>query len=193
MEDIQIERTTEQIWRELSNRLLRFIRSRVTSASDADDILQTVFTRIHERAEDLHEVRNLESWVFQITRNAIADHFRRISRNLKRSIELDVTLLPKENPDEEDNFNTIVEACLGTLIERLPTDQKRAITMYELENISQKEIAVRESISLSGTKSRVQRGRKKLETMLRDCCKLEMDRRGNILQCGEDGCGCENK
>ena len=60
----------------------------------------------------------------------------------------------------------------------------------------QKEIAERESISLSGAKSRIQRGRKSLENMLLDCCRFQLDTRGNILDyqannadCCGDECG----
>jgi RNA polymerase sigma-70 factor (ECF subfamily) len=136
----------------------------------------------------------LEAWVFQITRNAIADHFRR-RQDLQHAGS---TLSATDTVQLSDNLNTTIAHCLGTLIEHLPEDQQRAVTMYELEGIAQKEIAALESISLSGVKSRIQRGRKNLESMLRDCCQFQFDRRGNILQCettaekhcGDSDCGC---
>ena len=42
----------EQIWRQLSARLRRFVRSRIESTADVDDVLQTVFLRIHYRLSD---------------------------------------------------------------------------------------------------------------------------------------------
>ena len=54
--------------------------------------------------------------------------------------------------------------------------------MYELDGMSQKEIANRESISVSGAKSRIQRGRKSLERMLKACCEFQFDGRGNIVE-----------
>lgn len=179
--------TTEQIWRELSDRLRQFIRLRVASAADVDDILQTVFLRIHQKIDELHQIERLESWVFQITRNAVTDHFRK-----KRDVQND-SLAQNVVADLKsiDNLNRQVAGCLTTLIDYLPEDQKRAVSMYELKGISQKEIADRESISLSGAKSRVQRGRKTLETMLKDCCQFQFDRYGNILQCkAEDTKSC---
>ena len=44
---------TEQIWRELNERLRQFIRSRVSSLADVDDILQTVFLAIHQKLDSL--------------------------------------------------------------------------------------------------------------------------------------------
>ena len=62
--------------------------------------------------------------------------------------------------------------------------------MYETEDLPQAEIAEKLQISLSGAKSRIQRGRRQLEELFRSCCKLELDRRGNVLesQCSTPGC-----
>ncbi|MDA0832067.1 MAG: RNA polymerase sigma factor SigZ [Planctomycetota bacterium] len=195
MKQTQPKVTTEQIWRELSDRLRQFIRSRVTSAADVDDILQTVFLRIHQNFDTLRRVERMESWVFQITRNAVADHFRK-----KQEVPTgDASTISVAEPSREENVNRDVAGCLSTLIDHLPEAQKRAVSLYELEGKSQAEIAERESISLSGVKSQIQRGRRKLEAMLRECCQFQMDARGNILEyksvnpdCGPD-CSAANR
>ena len=174
----QQQETTEQIWRELSDRLRRFVRSRIDSPNDVDDVLQTVFVRIHSRLDDLHKADRLESWVFQITRNAVADYYRK-----KRNTDNDVdSLIDNSDQTGTDNVNAELAGCLGTMIERLPNDQRRAVSMYELEGMSQNEIARRESISVSGAKSRVQRARKSLAAMLKACCEFQFDARGNVLE-----------
>lgn len=134
--------------------------------------------RIHSHLEDLRKVDRLESWVFQITRNAVTDHFR----EKRHAARYDVKSLVDDSDDiDGDNVNAEVVACLGPFIERLPEDQRRALTMYELDGMPQKDIAIRESISLSGAKSRIQRGRKSLEAMLEACCEFHIDGRGNVL------------
>lgn len=182
---------TEQIWRELSDRLRQFVRSRINSDPDVDDILQTVFLRIHSRLEDLRKADRLESWVFQITRNAVADHFRR-----KRDTRDDVESLIDEVDDDAKTVTVELTGCLSTLIERLPEDQQRALSMYELQGVSQKDIATLESITVSGAKSRIQRGRSSLEAILKACCEFQFDRRGNVVEfettdsnCCEGTCG----
>ncbi len=170
---------TEQIWRELSDRLRQFVRSRITSASDVDDVLQTVFLSIHSRLKDLREVDRLESWVFQITRNAVTDHFRK-QRKMGGDVEsLEATDISDIRDD--DRVRNELAGCLSSFVQQLPTEQRRALAMYEFEGISQVEIARRESMSLSTVKSRVQRGRKLLESMLKTCCEFQFDVRGNLL------------
>ncbi len=65
--------------------------------------------------------------------------------------------------------------------------------MAELEGLTQKKIAADLGISLSGAKSRVQRARGKLKEMILDCCHVEADKYGNILDYqpkGKAGSGC---
>ena len=168
---------TEAIWRMLSDRLRQFIRTKVSAAADAEDILQNVFLRIHQNVGRLRDSDRLEPWVFQIARNAIADHFRK-----SRPGPLDETVEPAlPTGDTSDNLNGEVADCLGKLIEQLPDSLQRAVKLYEQEGVSQQEIALRESISVSGAKSRVQRGRAQLRELLERCCHFQFDRLGNVL------------
>lgn len=189
MDQVQPKEVTEQIWRELSDRLRQFVRARINSPTDIDDVLQNVFLRIHSHFGDLRETDRLESWVFQITRNAVTDYFRKQRDDNTDAVDTiqDPSLAGAQNVHAE------VAGCLNTLIERLPDDQRRAVSMYELEGMSQKEIATQESISLSGAKSRVQRGRRSLEAMLKSCCEFQFDRRGNVIEyeSTDKDCGCD--
>jgi RNA polymerase sigma-70 factor (ECF subfamily) len=173
----QVHPDTEEIWRMLSDRLRQFIRSRVGSVADAEDVLQSVFLRIHQNVHRLRQSHRLDAWVFQIARNAITDHFRRTPHD-----SLDAEAIAAIDEEKSDNLNAEVANCLDTMIGRLPMEMQRAVTMYEREGLSQQDIASHESISLSGAKSRVQRGRKLLKEMLEDCCRLHFDRYGNVLQ-----------
>lgn len=80
---------------------------------------------------------------------------------------------------------------LPHMIAQLPETYREAVELYELKGDAQKKIADKLGISLSGAKSRVQRGREKLKSLLFDCCTFEQDRRGNLLgysRNSNDGC-----
>lgn len=91
----------------------------------------------------------------------------------------------------------VLAGCLEPLVERLPEPYLDAVTLTELNGLNQKEAADELGVSLSGMKSRIQRGRGKLKDLLLDCCKIEVDRRGAVIDyerrnegtCG--GCNCE--
>ncbi|MBK9193209.1 MAG: hypothetical protein IPM77_17855 [Crocinitomicaceae bacterium] len=67
---------TEIIWKNFANDLRKFILSRVKDADVAEDILQDVFVKIHLNLGKLKSESKLNSWLFQITRNAIIDFFQ---------------------------------------------------------------------------------------------------------------------
>jgi len=77
--------------------------------------------------------------------------------------------------DEEEIIRQELSLCLNPMIEQLPDKYRVAVQLSEIENRTQKEVAEMENISLSGAKSRVQRGRSLLKTMLHDCCKIEIN------------------
>jgi len=55
--------------------------------------------------------------------------------------------------------------------------------LTKFEGLTQQELADLAGISLSGAKSRVQRGREQLKAMLTECCAFEFDRRGRVFDC----------
>ena len=67
------------------------------------------------------------------------------------------------------------------MIEELPPNYREAVFLAELQGRTQREVAEDQGLSLSGAKSRVQRGRAMLQEMLAACCEVELDRRGHIL------------
>ncbi len=142
----------------------------------AEDLLHDVFVRIHGRVGSLKEESKLESWLYQITRNAIVDYYRS-----KRPTEALPTWLEQPQSNEEDDVRLELSRCLGPMIERMPDSYRRAVQLSEIENRTQKDVADLEGISLSGAKSRVQRGRSMLARMLRDCCELELNRNNQVV------------
>jgi RNA polymerase sigma-70 factor (ECF subfamily) len=179
-----METSTELIWAEFSDRLRAFVARRVESTADTEDILQEVFLRIHARRDTLADERKLTSWVYQITRNAIVDHYRG-----RRPLSLlsDTVPVPEAPPDD------VVQELLpglGPMLERLTAEDREALLLTDVAGLTQQELADRLDLSLSGAKSRVQRARKKLKLAFVDCCQVELDRRGGVAtyQPGCDAC-----
>ncbi|MCC7161505.1 MAG: RNA polymerase sigma factor SigZ [Anaerolineae bacterium] len=170
-----MEKQLESIWHEFSGNLRRFILKRVRDEQAADDILQEVFIKVHQHLGTLADETRLESWLYQITRNAIADHYRR----QPAALDLDEDLVLAED-DEDDGLQVALAASLGRMIEGLPDEYRTALVM-DSEGVPQAEIGARMGLSLSGAKSRVQRARAKLRDMLFDCCHFEFDRRGAVI------------
>jgi hypothetical protein len=101
-----------------------------------------------------------------------------------------VTLWTGQSPNEpvapSDQDDATVERELATyvapFVAMLPSPYREALTLTELEGISQKDAALMLGISVSGMKSRVQRGRQHLRSALEDCCHIAIDARGRVYE-----------
>ena len=167
----------ESVWAELSDTLKRFILKRVGNEQAAEDILQDVFVKIHAGIADLSDDRRLQGWVYQIARNAIVDFYRKPQPGQ----ELLEDLAAGPTDDENDETGRKLARSLRGMVEQLPDEYRQAMLLSAFEGLTQKEVAARLGLSLSGAKSRVQRGRDKLRDLLLDCCHLEFDRRGRLI------------
>ena len=168
---------TNEIWKEFSTPLKRFILKRVQNEDDVEDILQEVFLKVHRSIHQLKDEYKLQRWVYQITRNTIIDYYRH------RKFMPRVSDLPENLTDEsiKSGIHEEVLSCLNPMIDDLPKKYKQAIILTDINGMTQKELAEKLGLSLSGAKSRVQRARERLKKMLLGCCHFEFDRRGNIL------------
>jgi len=171
-----MNRTTEDIWNEFSQRLRAFILSRVSDPDDADDILQDVFVKLHTRIDTLRDADRLAPWLYQIARNTIANHYRA----RRPAVTAPETLEIEDEPAESDAAKQIA-ASLTHMVDLLPDRYRQAVVLSELQGLPQQEVAERLGLSLSGAKSRVQRGRQMLREALLDCCHFEFDRLGHLI------------
>jgi RNA polymerase sigma-70 factor (ECF subfamily) len=170
-------------WDQLGARLYPFVRKRVASDADADDVLQDVLLRMHRGLPSLQDETRMAAWMYRIARTSIADHQRARARHpLAKVGELPELLGASEGADE-DAVSRMVAQYLSLLIVRLPSPYREAITLTELEGRSQREAAKMLGVSVSCIKSRVQRGRAKLRELLEKCCEIALDSRGKIIAC----------
>lgn len=184
-------------WQALGQRLGAYIARRLPS-QEVEDVLQDVLLRIHKNLKYLNDDSRFGPWVYSVARNAVIDRLRRKNRTELALPELDN--LPAEADAAEERE---LLGCVTPFVARLPQAYRHAITLVELQGLSQEDAARIEGISLSGMKSRVQRGRRMLRTMFEECCALTIDGRGRVIEsvphapvaaCGPScGSTCENE
>lgn len=176
-------------WRDLDAKLRPFIARRVRAEADIDDVVQDVFLRMQRGLAGLRDDERFGPWVYQVARSAIADHQRAAIRHPPPH-----GALPEEEaafPGDEDDgaIERELAAYVAPFVATLPSPYREALTLTELEGLTQKDAAAMLGISVSGMKSRVQRGRQQLRKALEDCCHIALDARGRVVSCEfrEDG------
>ena len=167
---------SEKVWYEYHSRLRAFIKSRISDDTATDDILHDVFLKMHTGLASLKDDTKIKSWLYQITRNTIIDYFR----SQKPTVDIpDRLSQPKTDPSEKV-YQELAE-CLQPMIRALPEKYREVVALSELKGLKQKEVAQLQGISVSSAKSRVQRGRSLLKTMLTECCHFEFDHSGRVI------------
>jgi RNA polymerase sigma-70 factor (ECF subfamily) len=210
----------ERLWRALHERLTAFVAQRVDEPADVDDIVQTVFLRVHQHAGSVSDDERLLPWLFQVTRNAIADFYRAPGRRREVRLAPDDALddpsgiAPGEadagvgdsaagvphhalpSAEAEPGAFAELSSCVRPMVEQLPPLYREALTLVEFDGRSQVEAASALGVSVSGMKSRVQRGRAELRQLLLQCCEISRSATGGVLDFApraasgcDDGCG----
>ena len=214
-------RISEQLWHDVHDRLSAFVAQRIDDPADVADLVQTVFLRAHQNVVSLGDEQRLLPWLFQITRNAIADYYRSPTRRReiggvapdgaldvgdRDPIASRVSALGESASTQgavphtaSDDASALTElaGCVRALVQELPPPYQQALTLVEFDGVPQVEVATRLGISVSGMKSRVQRGRSMLRDGLLACCDISRSATGGVLDyapraatsCGADRSG----
>lgn len=181
-------------WRDLEAKLRPFIARRVRSEVDVDDVVQDAFLRLQRGLAGLRDDQRFGPWVYQVARSAIVDHQRVAAKHRVvddaggRDEPLDVDV-------DDSGVEQELASYLAPFVAMLPSPYREALTLVELEGLTQRQAAEMLGISLSGMKSRVQRGRVQLRAALEECCHIALDARGRVVACelrpdgrSPDGC-----
>jgi RNA polymerase sigma-70 factor (ECF subfamily) len=168
--------TEAGIWQAYRAELFRFVYRRVRDEMLAEDIVHDVFIKAHAHGQDLKDPGKLRPWLYRITRNALVDHHR-----ARRPTEPVPEDLVGETDGGDDRAEQELARCLLPLLDGLPERYRHALTLAEIEGRTQREIAEAAGLSLSGAKSRVQRARRMLRDVLLRCCRVEIDKRGGVV------------
>lgn len=191
---------TAEVWTRFRDGLLRFLTSRLPSEADAEDVLQDVFVRIHEGAGGLQHPDRVQAWVFGIARRAASDFYRERGRR-PDAAPGEAIGEPAVEPEDvnlasyrgEHGVHEEVLSWLVPMIEALPEGYREAVRLADVEGRAQQEVADRLGLSLSGAKSRVQRGRALLGEVLRACCEVEFGPDGRAVEYRPHARQCEGE
>jgi len=173
--------TFNEIWIKFSHPVKDFIRNQTHKADVTDDILQEVFIKIHQNLHLLRDEERVAGWVFQIARNTVLNYFRTQKKNLENQ-RFYQREAEGESYFKENDLNEMVGNWLEKFKKDLAPKYQEALQLVDIEGVTQVELANRLGISVSGAKSRVQRGREQLKQKLVDCCPVKTDQYGNILE-----------
>jgi RNA polymerase sigma-70 factor (ECF subfamily) len=153
-------------WQDIEQRLRPYVSRRVASAGDVEDVLQEIFVRIHRGLAALRDGESFGGWVYRIAQSCIADAARARARSPVQIVdEPPETAAPAA--EESEDLESELGACVALFVARLPAPYREAVTLTELQGLTQKDAAQLLGVTLPAMKSRTLRGRERSGTCSR--------------------------
>ena len=165
--DLAMQQIKENTFLNEKDKLLGFIRSRVSSVEEAEDILQDVFFQFVSGFETIESLDRVTSWLYSVARNKIIDRYRRDAARPKRTdfelisgkdedspLTLQDILPDLDNTPEATLLREAIWDEISDALAELPADQREIFILNEIEEKSFREISEETGVSINTLLSR---------------------------------------
>ncbi len=175
----------DNLARDLSPTLRRYLQRYVGDPGLADDLLQETLIRMDRGLPGFSGQSSVKTWAFAIATRVAADHYRHPDR---RHAIVDIEEAA-EVPDPERTIDEQVEvaemnACIRRVIDSLPDDYRAALVLHDFEGLTGQQVAEACSTSLATAKIRLHRARQRLKSALETQCDFYRDR-DDVFRCDQ--------
>lgn len=144
-ENLKLTRRSERVYIEFKDKVTRYVRGKIGSEHDSEDVVSDVFVKVLNGLSDFNENKaSLSTWIYTITRNAVIDYFRAS----KQLCELPEELC-SEDETEQNIINTEMLERLADALERLDERERDVIVLHYYGGRTLKDIARTMGISYS--------------------------------------------
>jgi RNA polymerase sigma factor (sigma-70 family) len=150
--------------------LLAFLRRRLDSREEAEDLLQRFSLRALERASDLRDVRTVRGWLGRVLASTIVDHQRRVMRGRRREVAMEQADIESLAVEPDGELDGAVCNCLYKLLPTLKPDYAEVIWRADILGEPRDRIAASLGTTLNNVTVRIHRGRQALKKRLEEMC-----------------------
>lgn len=161
------------LWLSYKDKLHAYVMKRFNDEELAKETTQEVLLKMHKSCCSDREIKNVNSWLFQIAHNTVIDQLRQQNKIVHQSVEPIQT-------DDSSVWQELAE-CVEPLIKSLPEKYAVPLKMSDIDGIKQADIAAQLDIGLSAAKSRIQRARTMLKQQIIKCCAIETGKNGTPI------------
>jgi RNA polymerase sigma-70 factor (ECF subfamily) len=167
--------------------------SRLVGRGEAEDLTQEVFVKVNRGLPDFKGDAKLSTWIYRIATNVATDRLRsrsfretrsgKVISQEERPLEDGGHLPGKKKPSvEKQAIREEMSSCVHDYINTLPENYRAVVTLREIEELTNQEIAEILGLNLETVKIRLHRGRAKLKEKLEAGCSFDRNE-DDILVC----------
>jgi RNA polymerase sigma factor (sigma-70 family) len=141
-----------QVVKEYGEKLKAFIRRRVRSDEDSDDILQEVYSQLAETDSMMKPIDHVSGWLFTVARNRITDLYRKKKSTAFSDLafesddesgleELGELILELDDDPEDEYLQSLIKKEIESALNELPPEQRLVFELNEILGVPFKEIS----------------------------------------------------
>lgn len=173
----------EQVVRDLSAPLLRYLTRQVGDVAVAEDLRQETLLKIERGLPGFAGRANIKTWAFSIASHVVIDYLRQPGQRLKM-VAIDEAADIADDDALMDDSCVVDEMnnCVRTVIDSLPPDYRTALILHDLEGMTAAQTAEVSQCSLATAKIRIHRARARLKAALAKQCDFYHDS-DSVLRC----------
>lgn len=165
-------------WKTHETELRHWLQRQLSDHEQAADALHDIFLKMIAQGTSFCYIENPRAWLFQVARNHLVDVYRRDKHliPLPESIESELTSYTSTEGSIVDDLTQ----CLPRVLSELSEEDRNIIKCCDIEGMSLQQYATDNQLTLSATKSRVQRARKRLRDQMILKCQVKIDESGAV-------------
>ena len=162
-----------QIVYRYKDRLLNFIYRFLNDLDQSEDLVQDTLLKLYTHKDSYKEIAKFSTWLFTIAANLARTELRKIKRRKTFSVtelsydDREFVIESTDVGPGEENFSQNFEKNVQRALAELPDDFKTIIILRDIQELSYDEISKIVEVPLGTVKSRINRGRVKLQELLK--------------------------
>lgn len=148
-----------EVFNRYSKRIYNYFLKSTLERADSDDLTQELFIRVMKYSNSYKEGRSVQFWIFQIARNMVKDHFRKMKVHKDQFNPVEVMPEVREEGNEVDDER---ERRLHRAMRSLPDEKRELLVLSKFQGLKYEQIAILMDTSVSNIKVQVHRTIKEL-------------------------------
>jgi RNA polymerase sigma-70 factor (ECF subfamily) len=176
------------IFRDFERPIHNYLLHLTQNQTEAEDLAQETFIRVHERLETFRGESSLRTWIYRIATNVAIDHFRSSAARQETASQSFEEEFDGEQGDttarspEHQVAKSEMSDCVQGHIQQLPLSYRTVLLLHDVQGLRTRDIADVLDCSVDTVKIRIHRARNRLRESLAAGCDLDHDER-NVLVC----------
>jgi len=162
-----------QIVYRYKDRLLNFIYRFLNDLDRAEDLVQDTLLKLYTHKDSYQEIAKFSTWLYTIAANLARTELRKLKRRKTFSVtelsyeDREFIISSSDNDPSDDHLSENFERKVQQALLELPDDFKTIIILRDIQELSYDEISKIVELPLGTVKSRINRGRVKLQQLLK--------------------------